>query len=201
MFFSSSVPDPPTIADREQLQEKVATGSMISQGPETQLALSTAVDRLTAHAAGWSTARILDEGLDLVRDCCWADGSALHSNRGEQVEILCQRPALAANRPSTMPAGWFPWGLAPVSPRRFLFVENAAALPFTHDGSTTLGDVGVSSVLHLPILERQQPIGALHLYWAEPRLVWDDDSGRILRSLGRFLLSRAGADCGQNDLV
>lgn len=174
---------------------------MISQGPETQLALSTAVDRLTAHAAGWSTARILDEGLDLVRDCCWADGSALHANHGDHVQVLSQRPADVVDRPSHLPTGWFPWGLAPVSPRRFLFVENASTLPFSPDGSITLGDVGVSSCLHLPILERQQPIGALHLFWSEPRLVWDDDSGRILRSLGRFLLGRAGADCGVVRLV
>lgn len=167
---------------------------MISQGSEQQLSLSTAVDRLTAHAGGWSTQRILDEGLDLVRDCSWADGSALHANRGEHVEVLCRRPAVGDDLDENIPTDWFPWGLAPMNPRRFIFVEQADSLPAGPDGARTLGSLGVSSCLHLPILERQQPIGALHLFWSEPRLVWDDDSGHILRSLGRFLLGRAATD-------
>lgn len=167
---------------------------MISQGTETQLALSSAVDRLTAHAADWSTSRILDEGLDLVRDCAWADGSALHATHGDRVVTLCRRPAVDDAPLADLPIDWFPWGLAPVNPRRFIFVENAGALPATPAGGTTLGDLHVSSCLHLPILERQQPIGALHLFWSEPRMVWDDESGRILRSLGRFLLGRASTE-------
>ncbi|MHB1139261.1 MAG: GAF domain-containing protein, partial [Microthrixaceae bacterium] len=78
-------------------------------------------------------------------------------------------------------------------PRRFLFVEQAGALPAAAGDPVTLGEHGISSCLHLPILERQQPIGALQLFWAEPRLVWDDEQGRILRSLGRFLLRCAAS--------
>jgi len=164
---------------------------MISQGTERQLVLSAAVDRLTAHAGDWSTQRVLDEGLDLVRDCSWADGSALHATRGDGVVALCRRPATDEDRHDESPADWFPWGLAPVSPRRFIFVEQAGNLSASPAGPTTLGELGISSCLHLPILERDQPIGALQLFWTEPRLVWDDDSGQILRSLGRFLLGRA----------
>lgn len=167
---------------------------MISQGTERQLALSSAVDRLTSHAGDWSTGRILDEGLDLVRDCSWADASVLHATRGDDVVALCRRPALGDEWQDEIPADWFPWGLAPVSPRRFIFVEQAENLPATPAGKQTLGELGVSSCLHLPILERDRPMGAVHLFWTEPRLVWNDDSGRILRSLGRFLLGRAAAD-------
>jgi GAF domain-containing protein len=168
---------------------------MISQGPATQLTLSAAVDRLSAHAADWSTSRVLDEGLDLVRDCSWADGSVLYAAQADRIVTVCRRPAPGQRETPglDLPSGWFPWGLGPVNPRRFIFVENAAALPAGPDDPRTLGDLEVSSCLHLPILERQQPIGALHLLWTEPRLVWDDDCGRILRSLGRFLLARATA--------
>jgi GAF domain-containing protein len=166
---------------------------MTGQGAATQLALSSAVDRLTAHAAEWSTERVLDEGLDLVRDRSWADASALYALDEGRVHALCRRPSAPGASPAELPLDWFPWGLAPVSPQRFLFVEQAAPLPVDPTGSTTLGDLQVSSCLHLPILERQQLIGALQLYWTEPRLVWDDDQGRILRSLGRFLLRCAAS--------
>ena len=109
---------------------------------------------------------------------------------------LCHRlgTAAGARRPSEaelrVPLDWFPWGLAPVSPRRFLLVSDARTLACDPTSGATLGDIGVRSCLHLPILERQRNIGALHLYWSEPRLVWDDDRGRLLRLLGRFLLGR-----------
>lgn len=168
---------------------------MIGQGPATQLTLSAAVDRLSAHAPEWSTSRVLDEGLDLVRDCSWADGSVLYAAQGDRVVTVCRRPAPGEDERhgTDLPLGWFPWGLGPVNPRRFIFVEQAGALPAAPGDRRTLGDLQVSSCLHLPILERQQPIGALHLFWTEPRLVWDDDCGRILRSLGRFLLARSAA--------
>ncbi len=64
-----------------------------------------------------------------------------------------------------------------------------------------LGDLGIRSCLHLPILERQRPVGALQLAWCSPHDEWDDRLGRLLRILGRSLLSRAtdpadGADHG-----
>ncbi len=84
-----------------------------------------------------------------------------------------------------------PLGLAPLNPQRYLLVEDAAALPSSPDSDQTLGDLGIRSCLHLPILERSAPVGAVHLYWTEPRLNWDDQRGRLLRTLGRFLLARA----------
>jgi hypothetical protein len=194
IIFSSSGAERPTTVRYDRDCAKAEKQRMISQ-PATQLTLSAAVDRLSAHAADWSTSRVLDEGLDLVRDCSWADGSVLYAAQDDRVVTLCRRPSPGPHdAPGVdLPVDWFPWGLAPVNPRRFIFVENAAALPAGPAGRRTLGDLEVSSCLHLPILERQQTIGALHLFWTEPRLVWDDDCGRILRSLGRFLLARAAA--------
>ena len=40
--------------------------------------------------------------------------------------------------------------------------------------------------------ERGRTGGALQVFWSGPRLEWDDDRGRLLRTLGRFLLSCDG---------
>ena len=153
--------------------------------------LSAAVDRLSIHSTEWSCGRVLDEGLDLMRDCSWADASLLYSVTPERVLELCRRPPSASTLPDELPLDWFPWGLAPLNPQRYLLVEDAAALPSSPDSDQTLGDLGIRSCLHLPILERSVPVGAVHLYWTEPRLNWDDQRGRLLRTLGRFLLARA----------
>ncbi len=165
---------------------------MAANGTEVQRAgLSAAVDRLSTHSTEWSCERVLDEGLDLVRDCSWADASMLYSVTPDRVVELCRRPVSPWSTPGQLPLGWFPWGLAPLNPQRYLLVEDAAALPVQPGSSATLGDLGISSCLHLPILERGAPVGAMHLYWNEPRLAWDDERGRLLRTLGRFLLARA----------
>lgn len=155
--------------------------------------LSAAFDRLSAHSGDWSAQRVVDEGLDLVRDSMWADRCALYAVHGQHVERVAHRPASSATGPSPLSAEWFPWGLAPVSPRRYLLIDDARTLAIAPEGGLTLGELGVHSCLHLPILERTRPIGALHLFWHEPRLAWDDARGRLLRSLGRFLLERVGA--------
>jgi GAF domain-containing protein len=159
--------------------------------------LSAAVERLSQHARDWPAHRLLDEGLDLVRDSTWAEISILHSVGPDGIRVVARRPdpgesgsrVPGADIPSTLPAGWFPWGLGPVNPRRFLLVEDATSLPVGPGRSPTVAALGMRSCLHLPILERQTPLGALHLYWSEPRLAWDDDHGRLLRTLGRFLLT------------
>jgi GAF domain-containing protein len=71
-----------------------------------------------------------------------------------------------------------------------VLIGDAALLASAPGAGPTVGELGARSCLHLPILERQRPIGALHLYWAEPHLAWDDRRGRLLRLLGRFLLER-----------
>jgi len=156
--------------------------------------LSAAIDRLTEHAADWTTPRLLDEGLDLVRDASWADTCALLRIDGDVVTSVRGRPAdaVAPRGPISpaVPTSWFPWGLAPVHADRFLLVDDARTLPVTPEGTTVLGELGTRSCLHLPLRERGATVGAIHVFWSESRLEWDDDRGRLLRSLGQFLLSR-----------
>lgn len=153
--------------------------------------LSAAFERLSTHADEWGPERVMCEGLDLARDASWADECHLFAIRDEHAVQVAARPSPSADElVETLPLTWFPWGLAPVNPRRFVLVADAAALPAGPEASATLGDRGVASCLHLPILERQRPVGALLLYWSEPHLAWDDERGRLLRMLGRFLLGR-----------
>lgn len=171
--------------------------------PNDLSALSTAVDRLTRHATDWSTQRLLDEGIDLVRDACWADAGALLRVDVDGVEVLHTRPTVGSHRTphptprrdaatSTttpkLPLDWFPWGLAPVDADRFVLVDDARALTASPGDERPLGSLGVRSCLHLPLRQRGRTIGAIHVFWSEPRLGWDDDRGRLLRTLGRFLL-------------
>lgn len=154
--------------------------------------LSAAFDRLSAHADDWGPERVMCEGLDLVRDASWADACRLYSMHDDTAFEVAARPSPTVPRDGDgLPLSWFPWGLAPVNPRRYLLISDAAGLPSAPGAAGCLGDDGTTSCLHLPILERQRPIGALHLYWAEPHLGWDDERGRLLRLLGRFLLDRA----------
>ena len=132
----------------------------------------------------------MHEGLDLVRDASWADECRLFATRGTSAVEVAARPSRPAEAAVEEPLSWFPWGLAPVNPSRFLLVTDATGLRSSSTGPATLGAAGTRSCLHLPILERGRPIGALHLYWREPRLEWDDERGRLLRLLGGFLLGR-----------
>ncbi len=160
--------------------------------------LSVSVDRLTAHASDWSTQRLLDEGLDLVRDVSWADACALVRVDGGEVIVVHSRPGQpsSADEASSValpplhdvPTDWFPWGLAPIQADRFVLIDDARALPAGPAGTATLGSCGVRSCLHLPLRQRGRTVGALQVYWSQPRLEWDDDRGRLLRTLGRFLL-------------
>lgn len=162
---------------------------------KTQSALSAAVDRLSTNTPHWTAERLIDEGLDLIRDYCWASSSALYRAKGGTAELIRVRPSIFPQRDSgDIPENWFPWGLAQMNPERFIFVERAEQLPAVPSGKRSLGDLGVRSCLHLPILERSKPVGFLQVFWPETRLVWDDDIGQILRSLGRFLLSQALTD-------
>jgi GAF domain-containing protein len=163
-------------------------------GTTASSGLSASFERLSLHADEWGPERVMCEGLDLVRDASWADECRLYAIRDDVAVEVAARPAPASPRDAGgVPLDWFPWGLAPVNPRRFVLVADARPLPSSANGDATLGQLGTASCLHLPILERQRPVGALHLYWAEPHLAWDDERGRLLRLLGRFLLGRCPA--------
>lgn len=156
-------------------------------------ALASAIDRLGERSAGWEARRAVDEGLDIVRDYCWASSCALYDCRSDEIELVGHRPNVDGLRGLTLDRSWFPWGLAPMNPQRFVFVEDARQLPAEPGSKMRLGDLGIKSCLHLPILERDRPLGYIQVFWSETRLVWDDEMGLILRTLGRFLLEALDA--------
>ncbi len=156
-------------------------------------ALSDAVDRLAEHADTWSTPRLLDEGLDLARDTGWADAAALVRVRGDLVVPVRRRPTGTVSPVAPVPTHWFPWGLATVQPDRYLMVPDARVLQ-VRPGGRTLGELGWHSALVLPLHDRDGGGGSLLLHWRSPHLTWDDDRGRLLRTLGRFLLDRTAPD-------
>ena len=197
-------PFPPTIrlGDRQDRPDGTATGTaddggirrMTAKPIEVQRAgLSAAVDRLSIHSTEWSCGRVLDEGLDLIArtargrtprcstrshptacSSCAADRRRRRPcptscrSTGSPGPRSAQPPALPARRGRRSAAGLT--GLRP-DPRRS----------------------GVRSCLHLPILERSAPVGAVHLYWTEPRSQLGRPTRPLLRTLGRFLLARASA--------
>lgn len=165
--------------------------------------LSTRVDRLTSNSSNWSPERIIDEGLDIVRDHCWAASSTLYVSDDHHAIPVGHRPHLVDRHRTAIDLSWFPWGLSSTNAERFIFVRDAGRLPVAPGSSVILGDHDISSCAHLPIIERGRPIGYLQIHWEEPRLVWDDDSGRALRVLARYLLAVAsglGLDAGERRL-
>lgn len=169
--------------------------------------LVTEIERLTENIAVWPTDRLIDEGLDIVRDHCWAVSSVLYRRSGQSVIPVRRRPNGNDHDDHVVDPGWFPWGLGGTKPERFMFIGDAGALPLVSDSVETLADRGITSCAHLPLVERGQPVGYLQIHWGETRLVWNDDAGRILRVLGRFLLGLCrvgGVEVGQsgfNDVV
>ncbi len=170
-----------------QAQQSLSTQSLSTQS------LSTAVALFSERVPNLAPSAILRQGLDLIRQRCSADQVMLYSTLQRRVTPLGtvqsnNLPSTNQN-PDSYSTDWFPWGLHIAPPLRFLFVQDAQMLPADPTSGHTLGQIGLRSCLHLTIRERQQPIGALHLYWSESRPNWDDSKGQILRSLGRLLLT------------
>lgn len=170
---------------------------MSTGGMELNAGLSGRLSRLSENADLWGPDRVLDEGLDIARDATWSDSVTLVACRGSLVTAVAKRPTIDASDPGAddvTPHGcdptWFPWGLGPVSPQRFLLISDAARLPASPESTRTLGDDGVASCLHMPLLDRHHAIGAIQLFWRSPRLEWNDEQGPLLRMLGRFLVDR-----------
>lgn len=166
---------------------------MSTTGTEHRLSLSAAFERLADHADRWCPSRLMDEGLDIARDAAWADSVSLAARCDDRMELVGSRPSPTrgtAGFRDSQPLEWFPWGLAPVRPQRFLLVADAGVLPSAPSSDLTLSDLGFHSCLYMPIVERAQTIGALQFHWRSTRLVWDDERGPLLRLLGRFLLDR-----------
>ncbi|MFN8049903.1 MAG: hypothetical protein U0Q22_00510 [Acidimicrobiales bacterium] len=93
-----------------------------------------------------------------------------------------------------VPLGWFPWSLGNIRPSKYMFIRNAGALAVAHDSSTTIGDLGLTSALHLPVLglapgicaaatlSSAPVIGAVCAYWSDERASWSSDDRELLCS-------------------
>jgi GAF domain-containing protein len=161
---------------------------MQTQQLQSQRTLAAAVAQFSEGLAGLAPSDIISDGLRLIRQQCAADSVTLYSIREQVVTPLGTSP-LSQAATETYSASWFPWGLHMAQPQRFLLVQQAEMLPAAPATSQTLGELGVRSCVHLPIVQRQQLLGALQLFWCTPRQTWEDSSGQILRSLGRLLLA------------
>lgn len=169
-----------------QLAERVAadTGS-------AAVDLASAVEALAHDSVDLDTNQLLDRGIRLVAEHTGADGAVLYRYDFDRVRVVRRLRSGWSPRPEELPSDWFPWSLGQVSPTRFLFVSDSRNLPIGPGASPVLGDIGVASCVHLPVLERQTPVGALQLFWGEPLSAWDDELGPTLRNLGRFMVARA----------
>lgn len=170
--------------------------------------LADALEWLSLGAEHWDAERVLREGLDLVLATTGADACQLFAVGDELAFQVAERPGPVVSIDAGVPSTWFPWGLAAVRPRRFLFIADAAPLleaPAVADQSAAAPSAAPSpappsaagaagsggSALHLPIIERHRVIGALHLRWRDPQPSWDDADGPSLRLLARYLLGRS----------
>ena len=165
-----------------------AERSMQTQQFQSQRTLAAAVANFSESLAGLAPSDILSDGLSLIRQQCAADSVTLYSISQQVVTPLGTSP-LTHPATETSSTNWFPWGLHMAQPQRFLLVQQAEMLPADPITSQTLGVSGVRSCVHLPLVQRQQLLGALQLFWSTPRQTWDDSNGQILRSLGRLLLA------------
>jgi len=153
--------------------------------------LAHAVEALAQESVELGTNDLLDRGIQLIAEHTGADGAVVYRYDHDRVRVVRRLRSGWSPRPEELPSNWFPWSLGQVSPTRFLFVADSRNLPIGPGASPVLGDIGVASCVHLPVLERQTPVGALQLFWGEPLLAWDDELGPTLRNLGRFMVARA----------
>jgi len=153
--------------------------------------LGRAVEALAQDSVEMSTNELLDRGIQLIAEHTGADGAVVYRYDHDRVRVVRRLRSGWSPRPEELPSNWFPWSLGQVSPTRFLFVADSRNLPIGPGASPVLGDIGVASCVHLPVLERQTPVGALQLFWGEPLSAWDDELGPTLRNLGRFMVARA----------
>lgn len=181
-------PDPIELLRLVSSWHQSATPEVVESDAER---LARAVEGLAGRAGSLDTNELLDAGVSLAAEHTGADGMVLYRNDGDRVRVVRRLRTAWSPRPEELPADWFPWSLGQVSPNRFLFVADCRSLPVGPGASPSLGDLGIRSCVHLPVLERNQPVGSLQLYWTEPQTAWDDAMGPTLRNLGRFLVARA----------
>ena len=100
--------------------------------------------------------------------------------------------------PPSLPLWWFPWSLGNIRPDEYVFVRNAGPLPLEPRVGACVADLGMSSVLHMPVNVEGRLVGAVCAYWAEERSSWSpvdrvEICGWAARSLGSADASGASA--------
>ncbi len=92
-------------------------------------------------------------------------------------------PGVTAPISGSVALTWFPWSLGNVRPQHYLFVRNAGALPSRPEHGGTIGELGISSALHVPIQSNPATtIGALCAYWVDERLSWEEEERDVVCS-------------------
>lgn len=83
----------------------------------------------------------------------------------------------------SVPLAWFPWSLGNIRPEEYMFVRNAGALHLGPDDHHTIADLGMASVLLVPVVSSPTvPVGAVCAYWSEERSSWDSSSRDVVCS-------------------
>lgn len=151
------------------------------------------VDALLRCADGWPPVRLAQECVTLAAELSGASHSVLYACEGHTMTCIAMCPP-SLESPLTAPQSIerFPWGVGTVMASRFVLVDDACALQAsTADPAfTTLGELGFTSAVHLPLWAGNRLSGALHLYWDRCVASWDDRPGALLRAIGVFTLDR-----------
>lgn len=95
--------------------------------------------------------------------------------------------------PTRVPLTWFPWSLGNIRPREYLFVRNAGSLPYGPDGAITVAELGMASVLHLPVATGgdRRVAGAACAYWSSERSDWPSEARELVCSWAAEVLAAA----------
>lgn len=84
---------------------------------------------------------------------------------------------------SSVPLAWFPWSLGNIRPEEYMFIRNAGALALGPGDDRTIADLGMASVVHLPVVSAPAvAVGAICAYWSDERSSWDSSSREVLCS-------------------
>lgn len=85
--------------------------------------------------------------------------------------------AVPVDGATSLPTGWFPWSLGNLRPERYVLIRNAGALPAAPGGDLTIADLGMVSVVHLPVdLPPGEGAGSVCAYWSTERSSWEPAS-------------------------
>lgn len=157
------------------------------------------VDAFLRCAPDWAPVRLAQECARLVAELSGAEHVVLHARQGDQMVCSAMHPPqLYSPLAAPQQEASFPWGIDALVASRYMAVHDASALPVSAGGGAagTLGELGLHSAVHLPLRAGNRAMGALHLYWATPGVVWDDTTGPLVRAVGVFTLERIGRTTG-----